>query len=77
MCSQNEEREKAKVRKQHWDDRHWTEKNLEEMTERDWRIFKEDFNISTKGTYCIVVRVCVREYIHTCVHGWLVFMSHQ
>ncbi|KAJ1921652.1 mRNA splicing protein prp28 [Tieghemiomyces parasiticus] len=31
------------------DDRHWSDKPLEEMTERDWRIFKEDFNISTKG----------------------------
>lgn len=32
-----------------WDERHWTEKSPEEMTERDWRILKEDFNISTKG----------------------------
>lgn len=30
-------------------DRHWTEKKLTEMTERDWRIFREDFSISTKG----------------------------
>ena len=30
-------------------DRHWTEKELIEMTERDWRICREDFNISTKG----------------------------
>jgi ATP-dependent RNA helicase DDX23/PRP28 len=35
--------------KQRWDDRHWSEKPVEEMTERDWRIFKEDFNISCKG----------------------------
>jgi ATP-dependent RNA helicase DDX23/PRP28 len=28
---------------------HWTKKRLEDMRERDWRIFKEDFNISTKG----------------------------
>lgn len=27
----------------------WTEKSLEEMRERDWRIFREDFGISTKG----------------------------
>ncbi|GJS94073.1 DEAD-box ATP-dependent RNA helicase 21 [Tanacetum coccineum] len=27
-------------------DRHWSDKKLEEMTERDWRIFREDFNIS-------------------------------
>ncbi|XP_071692108.1 DEAD-box ATP-dependent RNA helicase 21 [Rutidosis leptorrhynchoides] len=31
-------------------DRHWSEKRLEEMTERDWRIFREDFNISYKGS---------------------------
>lgn len=29
--------------------RHWSEKMLQEMRERDWRIFKEDFGISTKG----------------------------
>ncbi|KAI1345243.1 P-loop containing nucleoside triphosphate hydrolase protein [Xylariaceae sp. FL0016] len=29
--------------------KHWSEKKLEEMRERDWRIFKEDFGISTKG----------------------------
>lgn len=27
-------------------EKHWTEKSLEKMTERDWRIFREDFNIS-------------------------------
>ncbi|KAK9120269.1 hypothetical protein Scep_018362 [Stephania cephalantha] len=31
-------------------DRHWSDKKLEEMTERDWRIFREDFNISYKGS---------------------------
>lgn len=30
-------------------DKHWSEKRLEQMRERDWRIFKEDFNIATKG----------------------------
>lgn len=29
---------------------HQFEKKLEEMTERDWRIFREDFNISYKGS---------------------------
>ncbi|KAL4529677.1 hypothetical protein Ndes2437B_g08758 [Nannochloris sp. 'desiccata'] len=29
---------------------HWSEKPRERMTERDWRIFREDFNISYKGT---------------------------
>ncbi|KAK9244480.1 P-loop containing nucleoside triphosphate hydrolase protein [Lipomyces tetrasporus] len=32
-----------------WDNMHWSEKPLAMMKERDWRIFKEDFNISTKG----------------------------
>ena len=27
-------------------DRHWSEKGRELMTERDWRIFREDFNIA-------------------------------
>jgi ATP-dependent RNA helicase DDX23/PRP28 len=31
-------------------DSHWSEKKIEEMTERDWRIFREDFNISYKGS---------------------------
>ncbi|WCJ44197.1 Pre-mRNA-splicing ATP-dependent RNA helicase prp28 [Euphorbia peplus] len=31
-------------------DRHWSDKKLDEMTERDWRIFREDFNISYKGS---------------------------
>lgn len=52
------EKEQEKVRlkkmkkredKQKWDDRHWTEKNFDEMTERDWRIFREDYNITIKG----------------------------
>ncbi|KAH8676051.1 pre-mRNA-splicing ATP-dependent RNA helicase PRP28 [Xylariales sp. PMI_506] len=29
--------------------KHWSEKDLSEMRERDWRIFKEDFGIATKG----------------------------
>lgn len=28
---------------------HWSEKPLSAMQERDWRIFKEDFSLSTKG----------------------------
>lgn len=40
---------KRKEDKQKWDDRHWTEKEWDEMTERDWRIFREDYNITIKG----------------------------
>ena len=28
---------------------HWTSKKLEDMTDRDWRIFKEDFDIRVRG----------------------------
>ncbi|CAI9774646.1 unnamed protein product [Fraxinus pennsylvanica] len=31
-------------------DSHWLEKKLEEMTERDWRIFREDFSIYYEGS---------------------------
>lgn len=30
-------------------ERHWKKKELAEMKDRDWRIFKEDFSISAKG----------------------------
>lgn len=29
---------------------HWSTKKLQEMTERDWRIFREDFNIAYRGS---------------------------
>ncbi|KAH0454888.1 hypothetical protein IEQ34_016812 [Dendrobium chrysotoxum] len=32
-------------------DWHWTEKTLKEMTKRDWRIFREEYNISYKGSH--------------------------
>lgn len=41
--------ERRKAMKQGFDDRHWTEKPLSEMKERDWRIFREDFSISARG----------------------------
>eukprot|EP00968_Pinguiococcus_pyrenoidosus_P028296 scaffold7752_cov267-Pinguiococcus_pyrenoidosus.AAC.1 len=28
---------------------HWSEKRLEDMTQRDWRIFREDFDIRVRG----------------------------
>lgn len=30
-------------------EKHWSDKKLEDMTLRDWRIFKEDFQITSKG----------------------------
>ncbi|KAJ3330431.1 DEAD (Asp-Glu-Ala-Asp) box polypeptide 23 [Blyttiomyces sp. JEL0837] len=43
------DQQKQHERKAAWKDRHWSEKPLTEMTERDWRIFKEDFNIASTG----------------------------
>ncbi|CAH1984663.1 unnamed protein product [Acanthoscelides obtectus] len=40
---------KRREEKQLWDDRHWSEKEHDKMTERDWRIFREDYNITIKG----------------------------
>merc|ERR1712071_730543 len=42
-------KEQKREDKQKWDDRHWMEKKVDEMTERDWRIFREDYNITIKG----------------------------
>jgi len=35
--------------KQKFDDRHWADKELDNMAERDWRILREDYSISVKG----------------------------
>uniref|UniRef100_A0A672RBP4 RNA helicase n=2 Tax=Sinocyclocheilus grahami TaxID=75366 RepID=A0A672RBP4_SINGR len=40
---------RKKEAKQRWDDRHWSQKKMDEMTDRDWRIFREDYSITTKG----------------------------
>ncbi|KAI0050938.1 DEAD-domain-containing protein [Auriscalpium vulgare] len=41
--------ERRKAAKAGYDDRHWTDKPLVEMQERDWRIFREDFSIAARG----------------------------
>ncbi|ETW85781.1 hypothetical protein HETIRDRAFT_457491 [Heterobasidion irregulare TC 32-1] len=41
--------ERRKASKVGYDDRHWTDKPLDEMKERDWRIFREDFSIAARG----------------------------
>ena len=41
--------ERRKAAKSGIDERHWTEKPLSEMKDRDWRIFREDFSIATRG----------------------------
>merc|ERR1719186_511215 len=40
---------KKKEDQKKFDERHWTDKGLDIMTERDWRIFREEFNISIRG----------------------------
>ncbi len=45
--------ERRKAAKHGYDDRHWTEKALDEMKERDWRIFREDFSIAARGLLTI------------------------
>lgn len=42
-------RGRPSVLKSTLDEKHWTEKPLGEMKERDWRIFREDYGIAVKG----------------------------
>jgi len=51
--------ERRKAEKSGLDERHWTEKPLEEMKERDWRIFREDFSISARGGCLFFLPGCV------------------
>ncbi|KAI0673100.1 DEAD-domain-containing protein [Trametes maxima] len=41
--------ERRRAAKAGIDERHWSEKSLDEMKERDWRIFREDFSIAARG----------------------------
>ncbi|KAK9460006.1 P-loop containing nucleoside triphosphate hydrolase protein [Lipomyces oligophaga] len=41
----------ARKKTEDYEELHWSEKPLNKMRERDWRIFKEDFSISTKGGF--------------------------
>ncbi|KAJ2515343.1 mRNA splicing protein prp28 [Coemansia sp. RSA 1939] len=43
------ERRRQREIKTKWDERHWSEKPKNEMRDRDWRIFREDYSISCKG----------------------------
>eukprot|EP00730_Choanoeca_flexa_P018302 TRINITY_DN8890_c0_g2_i2.p1 TRINITY_DN8890_c0_g2~~TRINITY_DN8890_c0_g2_i2.p1 ORF type:complete len:813 (+),score=272.56 TRINITY_DN8890_c0_g2_i2:43-2439(+) len=46
---QRQKVQEEKRKRQMHDARHWSEKALADMTNRDWRIFREDYNISCKG----------------------------
>ncbi|KAI0831431.1 DEAD-domain-containing protein [Trametes gibbosa] len=41
--------ERRRAAKTGIDERHWSDKSLDEMKERDWRIFREDFSIAARG----------------------------
>jgi len=42
--------ERRRAAKNGIDERHWSDKALHEMKDRDWRIFREDFSIAARGT---------------------------
>lgn len=44
-----EERRRKQESESRLRSRHWSEKRLEEMEERDWRIFREDYSIAFRG----------------------------
>lgn len=41
--------ERRRAAKNGIDERHWSDKPLHEMKDRDWRIFREDFSIAARG----------------------------
>ena len=43
--------ERRRAAKSGVDERHWSDKPLQEMKERDWRIFREDFSIAARGAH--------------------------
>jgi ATP-dependent RNA helicase DDX23/PRP28 len=51
--------ERRKAAKHGYDDRHWTDKPLDEMKERDWRIFREDFSIAARGLLISIIPLIV------------------
>jgi hypothetical protein len=58
----------SKEKKAAHDDRHWSQKPLSEMRDRDWRILKEDYNISVKGKAVMYkMREKQRERVCVCV----------
>lgn len=43
--------ERRRAAKNGLDERHWSDKPLHEMKDRDWRIFREDFSIAARGVH--------------------------
>jgi ATP-dependent RNA helicase DDX23/PRP28 len=50
--------ERRKAQKSGTDERHWSDKPLTEMKERDWRIFREDFSIAARGITLLLLSEC-------------------
>ena len=50
--------ERRRAAKAGLDERHWSEKALSEMKERDWRIFREDFSIAARGMCHMSLTIC-------------------
>jgi len=55
-------------------DRHWSDKKLDDMAARDWRIFKEDFNITTKGGR---IPNPIRNWSESALPEWLMTAIHD
>lgn len=55
--------ERRKAAKAGLDERHWTDKPLDEMKERDWRIFREDFSIAARGMPSKISSRTIRAHI--------------
>ncbi|RCK56023.1 Pre-mRNA-splicing ATP-dependent RNA helicase PRP28 [Candida viswanathii] len=56
------------------DDTHWRNKALQDMTERDWRIFREDYNITTKGKN---IPNPIRSWDESAINPRLVSLIHK
>lgn len=57
------------------DERHWSDKSLTEMRDRDWRIFREDFSISARGAPLPVLRYALLVFSLTFVRVFQVVTS--
>lgn len=60
--------ERRKASKAGIDERHWTEKPLSEMKDRDWRIFREDFSIAARGKLAFLSQSS--PFLTLCLRRW-------
>ena len=68
--------ERRKAAKAGLDERHWTDKPLDEMKERDWRIFREDFSISARGSslhMLYIHRIVIKILLHQVVKSLILY----